>query len=1094
MNKSRLVFRSLYFYRRTNLGILLGAALAATVLTGALMVGDSVRHSLKQLTLSRLGAADFVMVSAERLFRSDLADRMNSEGTFHTTPILILDGVAVSPEGDRRINQVQVIGVDDDFWSFAPQPEAAPAMQPGVCWVNRAFADRMFSGKPTEPFILRVRKPGGLPADMTLAVRDDDVWSRRLQVGGILDASAFGHFTLRITQIPPPTVFLPLSWLHTELETEDRANVLLVSDPDGRNTVAKLQETLDRQWRLDDAGLRTVSLPDESLALMSDQVFLAQTVVDAGTRGFPTAQPVMTWFVNRITAAGRETPYSFAMAPGPPRVPETLADDEILINDWLARDLDLTAGDSVTIAYYVVDTGSRLEEASATLTVAGIVPLEDVTEIDRRLAPHIPGLSDVADCRDWRPGIPIDLERIRDKDEAYWDDYGSTPKLYLTRAAAERLWRNRFGTATALRFPASSTDPENLEAKMRSQLHARDLGFVVHAAKAEGLDAGRQAVDFGGLFVGLSFFLIAAAILLTVLLFAFNLQYRQDETGTFRALGFSPSAVRRLWLAEGMALVTLGALTGGALAVGYNALALRALGTLWIDAVRTSAFHVHVRPLSVAIGVAGVIAAAALSMLWTIRKQIRSTIRALHHHDPEDPLVKTRRRWVLILGWIAIAGALAILLSVSAGRGREAMGAFFGAGALLLFGLLMLCRAGCAMLASSSRMHRRLWGVRGLILRPGRSLACIALLALGVFLVIAVAANRHGPVRDVDHPASGTGGYRIWGQTTLPLAYDLNSERGRAKYGIERELMKDVRVTALRLREGDDASCLNLNRITRPHLLGVDPREFDRRGAFLFAQSTSAVDPDHPWRILDKDLGAEIIPVVADAADIVWGLGKSVGDTLTYHDEEGREFQLKIMAGLANSVLQGHLIMAESRMLERFPSQTGARVLLIEAPADLERRVQGELTNRLSDFGMACVPTRQRLAEFNSVENTYLSIFMMLGGMGLLVGSAGMGLVAARNILERRPQLALLRAVGFRRRQVWRLLFAEHGALAGAGIGIGAAAALVAVMPALLAPGTVPWGGMAVTLAVILSGSLLWIWLAVYFALRGELMTALREE
>ncbi len=1095
MNKTRFVIRSLFFYRRTNFGIMLGAALAAAVLTGALMVGDSVRYSLKQLTLSRLGGSDYVMVSAERLFRADLAQRMmDADGSFRSAPVLILDGVALAPEGDRRINQVQVVGVSDDFWALAPKPQEEPRMERGSCLVNQAFADRMFPAEHADAFILRVRKPGGLPTDLTLAIRDDDAWSRRLRVAGVLDASAFGQFTLRTTQMPPPTVFLPLSWLNTELDLADRANALLVADPDGKMTAAKLQEHLDRHWQLADAGLRIVSLPDGSVALMSDRVFISHAVSETIHRMSPAAQPVITYFVNRIAAGDRETPYSFAAAPGPPRVPQNLADDDVVINDWLARDLDVMPGDAVTLSYYVVDAGSRLEETNATFTVADIVPVADVTAYDRMLTPDIPGLSDVGNCRDWDPGIPIDLARIRDVDEAYWDDYGPTPKIYLSQTAAQRLWRNRFGAATALRFPALQDDPETLVGKLRFHLSARDLGFVVNAAKAEGLASGQHAVDFGGLFIGLSFFLIAAAILLTVLLFSFNIGNREGETGTLRALGFLPQSVSHMLFAEGMILVTAGAALGGLLAVGYNALVLRALQTLWYAAVRTTAFQIHVRPLSVAIGVAVVIFAAAASMLWTIRKQTQSTIRALQQREPDTPPGRTGFRWSLGLGCSGVIIGVGLAAMAPAGRGWEAMFVFFGAGSLLLLGLLTLCYAGCVALADSTRWNYRYLFVRWIILRCGRSLTCIALLALGVFLVIAVAANRHGPVRDADDPASGTGGYRIWGQTTLPLAYDLNTERGRTKYGLALDTMEPVRFTLLRLREGDDASCLNLNRVSHPHLLGVDPSEFDRRGAFTFSQWVDGVDPDHPWRVLEKDLGADVIPVVADAADIAWGLGKSVGDTLTYHDEAGREFRVKLMAGLANSILQGHLIMAESQMIKRFPSQAGSRILLVETSADDELRLQRELTGRLSDFGMACVPARQRLAEFNSVENTYLSIFMMLGGLGLLVGSSGMGIVAARNILERRSQLALLRAVGFRRRHVRRLLFTEHGALAGVGLGIGACTALVAALPALSTPETVPWSGVALTLLAILIGSLLWIWLAVQLVLRGELLAALRDE
>ena len=83
---------------------------------------------------------------------------------------------------------------------------------------------------------------------------------------------------------------------------------------------------------------------------------------------------------------------------------------------------------------------------------------------------------------------------------------------------------------------------------------------------------------------------------------------------------------------------------------------------------------------------------------------------------------------------------------------------------------------------------------------------------------------------------------------------------------------------------------------------------------------------------------------------------------------------------------------------------------------------------------MELTPAAQRLNEFNAVQNTYLGTFQILGGLGLLLGSAGLGVVVLRNVLERRGELGLLVAVGFRRRLLHRLVLSEHGALLGAGL------------------------------------------------------------
>lgn len=146
-------------------------------------------------------------------------------------------------------------------------------------------------------------------------------------------------------------------------------------------------------------------------------------------------------------------------------------------------------------------------------------------------------------------------------------------------------------------------------------------------------------------------------------------------------------------------------------------------------------------------------------------------------------------------------------------------------------------------------------------------------------------------------------------------------------------------------------------------------------------------------------------------------------------------------------------------------------------------------------MGLELTPAAQRLAQFNAVQNTYLGTFQVLGGLGLLLGSVGLGIVVLRNVLERRGELAVLLAVGFRRGTLQRLLLIENGALLLLGLGLGVVAAAVAVAPALLAPTIeLPWRTLGLTLSAVLLNGILWTWAATRVALRGEILAALRNE
>lgn len=381
----------------------------------------------------------------------------------------------------------------------------------------------------------------------------------------------------------------------------------------------------------------------------------------------------------------------------------------------------------------------------------------------------------------------------------------------------------------------------------------------------------------------------------------------------------------------------------------------------------------------------------------------------------------------------------------------------------------------------------------------------VGLLACGTFLVAAIGVFRLDAGRGAAERDSGTGGFALIGEATQPVVQDLNQPAGIEAYGLDTNAMAGVSVVPFRVRDGDDASCLNLNRAQAPRVLGVNPEALAERGAFRFVALEKGADREHPWRSLKRDafqasdgtaLAEDEVPAIGDQASILWALGKKVGDVVEYTDERGRPFKLRLVGAVANSILQGNLVIDEREFVRRFPSITGYRFLLVDAPSGGTDALSAELTRGLRDLGLELTRTTQRLAAFNAVQNTYLGTFQILGGLGLILGSAGLGLVVLRNVLERRGELALLLAVGFCGGALRRLVFSEHATLLLAGWGVGVFAAAVAVLPTLLSGsgvGGVPFQSLGLTLLAILANGAVWTWLAAEAALRGRLLTALRN-
>jgi ABC-type antimicrobial peptide transport system permease subunit len=876
------------------------------------------------------------------------------------------------------------------------------------------------------------------------------------------------------------------------------------------NPLNRAQAALAKHWQLADAQAELLQLPNnKGIELRSPRVFLDEPLAQAARSIDENITEVLTYFVNNIQIGGRSTPYSMVSA---------LADFEpgtVWLNKWTADDLQAKIGDDVELSYYSVGTMRQLEEHSEKFKIGGIISMDDPRS-DITLMPDFPGMTDSENCADWDTGFPMNLDAIREKDEDYWDTYKGTPKAYISLKTGKEIWSNRFGTLTAIRY-AKKNGPKAIESlgeNLLTKLNPKDTGLTFQGARSQAAAAVNNAMDFGQLFMSFSFFLITAAVMLISLLFQFTMEKRTKETGTLLALGISGKRVRRILTLEGGLIAIAGCVIGSAAGTLFAKALLSALSNNWKDAVASAALTYHSSSSAIFTGMAMGFFFAMFTIWWTLRKLKKQTACELLSGEFQEQIQtqKSAKRSLIIGGLLLMAALISVGYTLAKGDQMPPQ-AFYGAGALLLLSGIILASAELRRLGAHSILNQtnslNTIGLsqRNAARRPRRSMATIGMLACGTFMIASIGVFQKDANINADQPGSGTGGFELMGEASISVVHDINNKTNREDfYSLNEDLLEKVSFVPFRLRDGDQANCLNLNLAQEPRLLGVRPEML--AGKFTFVDTIDGLElGDNPWSILDSartsiQLPDDVIPVIADQSVMMWALSggdmmksKKLGDTLEYIDELGRPFKIKFVGQIADSIFQGNLIISESDFIKRFPSESGYRVFLVDNPKDQTQEIRDELNVAMSDHGFEWVKTTQRLAELNAVQNTYLQTFQVLGGLGLLLGSLGIGVVVMRNVQERKSELALLRAIGFKKNLIKQLVLHEYLSLLIAGLLIGSIAALLAVLPTILSPtNNAPYTLIASTLGGVFILAGLWTWIATNISLKGNLLNGLRRD
>ncbi|MCE9544136.1 MAG: hypothetical protein K8T25_01220 [Planctomycetia bacterium] len=346
----RLVLNNLSFHRRMHVAVALGVAAAVAVLTGALVVGDSVRGTLRDVALERLGCYDEALLT-DRFFRATLAQELAATPGFEqhfsaAVPAIIVHGTVEyhRPDGrTARASGVTIIGCNRYFWPACRRDpaEMVPRIAGDQIAINAALAGPEqlgidLSRSPGAEVLLRIGAESHIPADSPLGRKQGTVRSRTLAVGFVVPSRVLGNFSLRPNQQTPLCAFVDLATLQSLLDRPQRANaILLAGRVDPRTTSQRAWTAASEsanQWLANhlrptaaDYGLTLnhVVVGDRAKPVLdyynltSDRMLLDRPVEKLADKYGDPVQPALTYLANDLQCGERHVPYSTITAIDP---------------------------------------------------------------------------------------------------------------------------------------------------------------------------------------------------------------------------------------------------------------------------------------------------------------------------------------------------------------------------------------------------------------------------------------------------------------------------------------------------------------------------------------------------------------------------------------------------------------------------------------------------------------------------------------------------------------------------------------------------------------------------------------------------------
>lgn len=727
--------------------IVIGLMICTSVITGSLIVGDSMEYLVYESTFENLGEVDLVIRGSEFFnynhYTTITTDPAVVKMIDKHAPLILLPCALEAIDGQLRENKANLYGIDEQFNTFGNliRTENGKALSNDELRLGNnelIINDRLASKinvKESSKVRLFINNPDFSLDTVYSSQQGLNTIERSMNIKYVIEHTDLGRLQLDGRTQDTSNVYMNINQLQSILGIGNEINSILISNNgdkysgiDNDDEVADaLIQSIDSIIGYQELGFELQQTESNYLRLISDDIFFDNDIYETITEYERSSQPVssrtvsspvLTYFVNSITSHHNNHKMNYSIITGldfdkdlqfgdfeiisPELFDSTngasninLGPNEIILLDWTAEQLGASVGEILTINYMALDQFYRIYNTSQEFTIKYIVKLSGKT-IDPYLMPNFPGLEGKLDCVNWDPPFPVNISLITKADRDFWFKYQGTPKAYISLDQAQALWENNLGSLTIVKLNITttngSTHSQNLEG-LRTELGTyldtilghSDAGLVIDKVKSDALATSSGMAIFPMMFLAFSSAIIFAGMALIVTIFLILAESRKFNFGLVRAMGMQKGRVIKLYMIEG---TIYGLIAGGigvlvGIFLGWGLIG--ALNSIWSAAVENYDVPFYFTPESLLYGFIAGFIITIITIYLTARHIANQNIVSTIYDQPTAKETKTRALATLGLVFIAL-GAISLGLDLSNNLTDFEGSRFF----LLLFGPVLI--------------------------------------------------------------------------------------------------------------------------------------------------------------------------------------------------------------------------------------------------------------------------------------------------------------------------------------------------------------------------------------------------------------------